>query len=111
MKETNLAAVRGLCAMLRYPDANMRIEAASACGRLGPLARASRKALTVATEDSRVSRSAGCSTGSGHPELAIRRRLAVNQRKEQQGSQTAPHETTDGRDRDRQSSSSRAMSR
>jgi HEAT repeat protein len=53
-KETNLAAVRGLCAVLRHRDAGVRVAAASACGRLGPLAKASAKTLQVATEDGSV---------------------------------------------------------
>ncbi|HEY7309598.1 MAG TPA: HEAT repeat domain-containing protein [Gemmataceae bacterium] len=53
-KETNPAAIRGLCAMLRHPDAGVRIAAASACGRLGPLAKRSAMALNVATEDSHL---------------------------------------------------------
>jgi HEAT repeat protein len=53
-KETNSAAIRGLCAMLRHQDASVRIAAASACGRLGPLAKQSARALKVATEDSHL---------------------------------------------------------
>jgi HEAT repeat protein len=49
--ETNRAAIRGLCAVLRHQDASVRVAAASACGRLGPLAKPSAKALRVATED------------------------------------------------------------
>jgi HEAT repeat protein len=51
LKETNPAAIRGLCAVLRHHDADVRIAAASACGRLGPRAKSSAKALRVASED------------------------------------------------------------
>ncbi|HEY7423761.1 MAG TPA: HEAT repeat domain-containing protein [Gemmataceae bacterium] len=51
-KETNTAALRGLGAMLRHRDVSVRIAAASACGRLGPLAKRSTMALKAATEDS-----------------------------------------------------------
>jgi HEAT repeat protein len=53
-QETNAAAVRGLCALLRHQDAGARAAAAAACGRLGPLARASAKSLRVAAEDSHL---------------------------------------------------------
>jgi HEAT repeat protein len=53
-KETNAAAMRGLCAMLRHPNDTVRLEVASACGRLGPRAKVSRKALQVATEDGQL---------------------------------------------------------
>jgi HEAT repeat protein len=53
-KETNPVAIRGLCAMLRHRDASVRIAAASACGRLGPLAKRSAVTLKVATEDNRL---------------------------------------------------------
>jgi HEAT repeat protein len=53
-KQTNTDAMQGLCAMLRHPSGNVRFEVASACGRLGPRAKASRKALQVATEDSQL---------------------------------------------------------
>jgi HEAT repeat protein len=53
-KQTNAAAVRGLCALLRHPDAAVRFEAASACGRLGRRAQLSLKSLKVATEDDRL---------------------------------------------------------
>jgi HEAT repeat protein len=54
LKETNAAAVRGLCAVLRHQDADVRAAAAAACGRLGPLAKASAKSLRVAAEDSHL---------------------------------------------------------
>ncbi len=50
-KQTNAAAMSGLCAMLRHRDATVRVEAASACGRLGPRAKVSLKALQAAMED------------------------------------------------------------
>jgi HEAT repeat protein len=51
LKETNTTAVRGLCAVLRHQDASVRSAAAAACGRLGPLAKSSAKALRVAAAD------------------------------------------------------------
>jgi HEAT repeat protein len=53
-KQTNAAAVKGLCAMLRHPTDSVRVEAASACCRLGPLAKSSAKAVKAATEDSEL---------------------------------------------------------
>lgn len=53
-KQTHIAATKGLCALLRHPVPTVRIAAASACGRLGPLAKSSEKALGVATEDSQL---------------------------------------------------------
>src|SRR5262249_53527421 len=47
-KQTNATAMRGLCGLLRHPNATVRAEAASACGRLGPRAKSSVKALKVA---------------------------------------------------------------
>ena len=51
-KPTNAAAMSGLCAMLRHPNSTVRIEAASACGRLGSRAKLGLKALQDATKDS-----------------------------------------------------------
>ena len=53
-KQTNAAAIRGLCALLRHPNATVRFEAASACGRLGPRAKLSLNALKAATEDGQL---------------------------------------------------------
>lgn len=53
-KGANAAAIRGLCAALRHQDTGVRSAAASACGRLGPLAKVSAKALRLATEDSQL---------------------------------------------------------
>jgi HEAT repeat protein len=50
-KQTNAAAMKGLCTLLRHPDSTVRMKAASACGRLGLQAKVSAKALKVATED------------------------------------------------------------
>jgi HEAT repeat protein len=49
--ETNLPAVKGLCALLHHQDVGVRLAAAAACGRLGPFAKASAKELDSATED------------------------------------------------------------
>jgi HEAT repeat protein len=53
-KPSNAAAMQGLCAMLRHPDGEVRLAAALACGRLGPLAKPGAKALKVATEDGQL---------------------------------------------------------
>jgi HEAT repeat protein len=53
-KQTNAAAVRGLCATLRHQDAAVRTEAASACGRLGPRAKSALKALQAAAGDGQL---------------------------------------------------------
>jgi HEAT repeat protein len=53
-KQTNAAAMNGLCAMLRHPDGDVRFAVASACGRLGPLAKLGVKALKGATEDGQL---------------------------------------------------------
>jgi hypothetical protein len=54
-KETNTAANNGLCALLRDPDAAVRVAAASACRRLGPLAKSNATALRAATQDGYLS--------------------------------------------------------
>jgi hypothetical protein len=54
LRETNPAAIQGLCALLRHPAATVRIAAASACGRVGPLAKPCAKALRVAAEDGQL---------------------------------------------------------
>jgi HEAT repeat protein len=53
-EQTNAVAVKGLCALLRHPNDKVRVGVASACGRLGPRARLSRKALEAATEDGQL---------------------------------------------------------
>jgi hypothetical protein len=50
-QQSNAAAMRGLCALLRNPNSSVRFAAASACGRLGPRAKFSRQALKGATDD------------------------------------------------------------
>ncbi len=50
-KQSNKAAMRSLCSMLRHPDAEVRLKAVSACGRLGVQARSGLNALRTATED------------------------------------------------------------
>jgi HEAT repeat protein len=53
-KETHAAAMSGLCAVLRHRDSGVRLAAASACGRLGPLARSSARALRATAEDGQL---------------------------------------------------------
>lgn len=50
-QDTNAAAVRGLCALLRHPDAGVREATAVACGRLGKHAKAGAAAVKAATLD------------------------------------------------------------
>lgn len=50
-RDGNAAAIKGLCAALRHEADTVRIAAAAALGRLGPLAKAAAKPLGAAVDD------------------------------------------------------------